>query len=338
MKKLKEIGLTFLLILILIICLIFYYLKGNEEDTTKELKNIKILSTIITKLEDNTIFCPTFQLVWNELKNEVVKQDIILIDDENNQTVLELNKETFKETDLNEELYYKKYGFQTISLKEEIKQDIKNKFNQESEILDTFEFYQSSRDYFFYAMLYKEFEFLNPFDILDDNNFGINSNSDSKLDKNVDVLFYNSLDNYAVILKTTTGDEIILYKGDRKHNFLDTYQSLNLDEREEFLEEDTIIISNLNFKVNQNFKEIEGKEILINNEIYEIGTALEIIEFKMDNKGGKIKSEAGLSFKATVVDKGRHFDFSDNFVLFVKEETKNLPYLAINIKNIKEFQ
>ena len=34
----------------------------------------------------------------------------------------------------------------------------------------------------------------------------------------------------------------------------------------------------------------------------------------------------------------RHFDFSDDFILFVKESNQELPYLALNIKDIDSFR
>ena len=113
----------------------------------------------------------------------------------------------------------------TPSLKKEISDGVWKKFKQQSSILNEFNFQEDSKDYLFYAMLYREFSFLEPFDIINDDTFGITSDSNSKLDKNLEVLFYQD-DSYAVIIKTKTGDEVILYKGNRMDSFLDTYKIL----------------------------------------------------------------------------------------------------------------
>ena len=71
---------------------------------------------------------------------------------------------------------------------------------------------------------------------------------------------------------------------------------------------------------------------------YTLDRALQTIEFKLDNAGGKVKSEAAISNKNTAVESGRYFNFSDDFILFVKESNQELPYLALNIKNIDKFK
>lgn len=331
MKKIKEYGLTILIIIILLLCLIYYYTRKTISTSTI---NVKLLPTIVSKLEDNSIYSPTFQLIWNDLKKEN-GGDVILIGDENNQTIRELNLETFKDSDISDSLYYKKYGFATPSLKKEIENDIYSKFNENSIILDDFNFSNDSKNYFFYSMLYKEFKFLNPFDKLTDNTFGIKESSDSKLDDNLEVLFYNN-DSYAVLLKTTTKDEVILYKGDRKDSFIDTYNIIDKNSKSEFLESDTISIHNLDFKVIQEYNDLEGYKInLVDNE-YLLDKVIQTVEFKMDNEGGKVKSEAGMNTKYISLA-GRFFDFTDNYMIFIKEEDKEIPYLMINISDIEKF-
>ena len=91
--------------------------------------------------------------------------------------VTNLNKMDFNTSMISEEYYYKKYGFKTLSLKKEIEQGIKNKFNQTSDILDSFGWNQedlTNNDdrYFFYTMLYREFEYNNKFSVLKNDKFG----------------------------------------------------------------------------------------------------------------------------------------------------------------------
>ena len=77
---------------------------------------------IVTSLEDeitsNTAWCGTFNLIWNDLKNDLAKKDIVF----NPQpTVVDnLNKGTFNTSCLSEDSYYKVYGSPTIELKKQI--------------------------------------------------------------------------------------------------------------------------------------------------------------------------------------------------------------------------
>ena len=186
-------------------------------------------------------------------------------------------------------------------------------------------------------MLYRKFEFLNPFDILDDETFGINNNSNNILDSNIKVLYYDDNNNYAVKIKTKDNDELILVKGkNNKNNFLEIYDELNINDETDFLEKDTISISNLDFKLKANYKELENK--IIKNSDFTISDALQTVNFKLDNTGGKVKSEAAISFKNASIENGRYFDFKDNFVLFLKEETKDKPYFAMKVDNIEKFK
>lgn len=118
-------------------------------------------------------------------------------------------------------------------------------------------------------------------------------------------------------MKTTTDTEVILVKGENGNNFLEMYQSLNLENQEDFLNDDIISISKFNFQVTGSFADIEKKEFLINNEKYMIEKTIQTIEFKMDNKGGSLKSEAGMEVNKGSIS-NRIFDFTDDFTLFFK--------------------
>ena len=332
----KEYLPTLLIIILLIFCLIYYYLFfGNDKNDKTQIK-VNVVPTLISKLENNSIWCSTFQLIWNDLKDEIVKDDVVLLNDENNQTVLDLNKKTFTTNDISDKYYYKKYGFMTLDLKHEIEKNIMDKFQEKSDILDSMYFEPNSKNYLLYAMLYRKFEFNNPFDILDDYNFGINNQSDSILDSNVKVLYYNDYNNYAVKIETKDNDELILIKGKNdKNNFLEIYNELNLINQSNFLNDDTISISNFNFSLITNYKELENK--IIKNTDFVISSAIQTINFDLDNKGGKVKSEAAITFKNTSVA-GRYFNFTDNYVLFLKEKDKDKPYFAMKIDNIEKFR
>ena len=49
---------------------------SNKKDKTSNNTDINVALTMDDKIENNTVWCGTFQLIWNDLKNNFAKQDI----------------------------------------------------------------------------------------------------------------------------------------------------------------------------------------------------------------------------------------------------------------------
>lgn len=309
--------------------------------------------TLEDEIQNDTIWCGSFQLIWNDLKNDLAKQDIVFTPQL--KVVENLNKETFTINDLSDKYYYKKLGRPTIELKEEIEKAIKDKFNETSDILDGFDWSEES-GYFLYAMLKKEFQFEKEFEELENGQFGnyenikyfgIEKNSKSdELRNQVIVLYYNSKDDFAIKLKTKQEDEVILCKNPEGNTFNEIYQNItkqvNEYKGEKYLQEGELLkVPNIKLKEKTEFTEIEGKPFsFANGDEYEIEKALQTIEFELDRTGGKIKSEAGMMLKEAIllVDEIREFSIDDTFAIFLVEEGKDTPYFAGKISDITKFQ
>lgn len=74
-----------------------------------------------------------------------------------------------------------------------------------------------------------------------------------------------------------------------------------------------------------------------------IDQAIQTIQFELDRKGGKIKSEAGMSVVATSLAtpekvEPREFLLDNTFAIFLMEEGEEVPYFAGKIENITLFQ
>ena len=333
------------------------YQKDEETETSAE---INFALTLEDNVGQDTAWCGTFQLIWNDLKNDLAKQDIIFMQEPDLQVVKNLNKETFKTEDISENSYYKVYGNPTLELKEQIEKAIKEKFNEESEILDDFSWGSNNpKDYFLYCMLKKEFEFPVAFKELEDgefangkysdvNYFGLEKDAEEELRNQVEVLYYNSPSQFAVKLKTKQNDEIILARGEEGNTFQEIYNNINTNSEnyegiKKFTEKDELKIPNIDFKQKTEFTELEQKEFsFANGDVYIIEKALQTIQFELDKEGGKIKSEAGIMTKemaiATDEIKERKFNFDDEFVIFLKENDKEKPYFAASISDITKFQ
>ncbi len=353
-----------IIIIIAIIGFVICYM-GFSEQTNNELTNlseikttegIKTVMTLGDEVEDNTIWCGTFQLIWNDLKNDLVKQDIVFTPQL--KVVEDLNKETFTAENLSESDYYKIYGKPTIQLKNKIEKEIKAKFDETSDILNDFEWEGNDpKDYFLYAMLKKEFQFEKAFEELPKgkfgnyeniNYFGINKHSEKdELRNQIEVLYYNTKDDFSIKLETKEKEEIILCKKPEGKTFNEIYKKIteksNKYEGIKKVQEGEIVqIPNLKINEKAEFTEIKDQSFFFSNgESYQIEKAMQTIQFELDRTGGKIKSEAGMMVKkegAREIHEIREFCIDDTFAIFLKEEGKNIPYFAGKISDITKFQ
>ncbi len=302
----------------------------------------------LSTMDGNKVWCGTFNLVWNDFMNDVVKGNVEFRDGES-ELANELNKQSFKVDQLSENSYFKIHG-QTMGedLKNKIQNGIKQKFNEDSNLIDRID-WNDSNGYVLYAMLKKEFNFLEPFSTamgsMTFNNseprikcFGVDSSNNPIASKNVEVLFYNSEDDFAIKLKTKEGEEVILYKttGENK-SFEENYkeikkQQINYSGKNTFEENDILRIPFIKVNDEINYDELCGREIKNSN--YYIKQALQTIDFELNNVGGSVKSEAVIdATQKAWTEKSRKMIFDSDFILYLKEESKEQPYFALKVDN-----
>ena len=375
MNKKRKILIIFGILIILFIIVFVVINKENifSKKATKlqSVSGITVVPTMNDTITTDSSWCGTFQLVWNDMKNEVVKKDVIF--NPQLDMVKNLNKEDFNETMISEDYYYKIYGLKSLALKEQIENGIKEKFNQTSDILDDFDWSESELDnpnnpderrYFFYTMLYRKFEFLQEFDKLDNSKFGnkyndiqyfgIDENTENSVGNQIKVLYYNSKDDFAIIVNTKTDDEVIFCKSPTGSNFNEIYENMNNEAdkytgSKSFKNVDEFKAPNLEFDEKKEYTELENKEFETADPYYdtaEIQKAIQTIKFSLDEKGGEIKSEAAIDMKMDTslvetkpkADEPRYFYVDDTFAIFLREKNKPKPYFAGRIDDITKFQ
>lgn len=342
-------------VIIAILC-ISVVLAGGVYATMKIIESFtgkaQITPTYTSKLstmDSNKVWVGTFNLVWNDFMNDVVKGKIEFVDGES-ELANELNKQSFKEDQLSENSYFKIHG-QAVGedLKNKIKNGIKQKFNEDSKLIDRID-WNDSNGYVLYAMLKKEFEFLESFSTamggLQFNNsetkvkcFGVDSSNNPVASKNVDILFYNSEEDFAIKLKTKNGEEVILYKttGENK-SFEENYKELKKQQskysgKNTFEENDMLRIPFIKVNDEINYDELCGREI--KNSKYYIKQAIQTIDFELNNVGGSVKSEAMIDATTKAfVKEPRKMIFDSDFILYLKEENKEQPYFALKVNDI----
>lgn len=150
----KKAVITLIIVALLLIALGMVYAnffankKENNNNDVVVKKNysedIQTIATLEDEITTNSVWCGTFQLVWNDMVNNVVKQNVVFTPQE--KIVENLNKQTFKEDQLSEKDYYKVYDLLTLDLKEKIEKAIKEKFNEQSDILDSIDWSNAPKD------------------------------------------------------------------------------------------------------------------------------------------------------------------------------------------------
>ena len=320
----------------------------------KETLGVEVVPTLSDKIDTDTSWCPTFQLIWNDFKNDIVKEDIKF--DEKSDILDNLNKEDFTTKDISDNYYYKIYGRKNLELKNKIETAIKEKFNQTSDILDQFDWSNDALDsgedvidrYFLYSMLYREFEFNKKFDTFNDKfkeienvkYFGIIKDNDEIRDQ-IKVYYYNDEEDFAIKLITKNNDEVIVIKNPKGETFEEIYNNIKGKETTDFNSDDNFMMPVIDFNVLREYVELENKDIKTLYGIYMIDKAIQSIKFSLDEKGGKVKSEAGMDVKfetSVLENKSRYFYVNDTFALFLKESNKDKPYFALRVDDISKFQ
>ena len=375
-KKIKILIICAILILLIVVGIIavnkvalnkanIFRKKATKLEMADGITVVPTMNDIITT---DSSWCGTFQLVWNDMKNEVVKKDIVF--NPQLDMVKNLNKEDFNESMLSEDYYFKIYGLKTLELKEQIENGIKEKFNQTSDIIDDFDWSEDALDnpndtstkrYFFYTMLYRKFEFLQEFDKLDNDKFGneykdveyfgIDKNTENSVGNQITVLYYNSKDDFAILINTKTNDEVIFCKTPTGNNFNEIYKNMN-DESSKytgsksFKDIDEFKAPKLTFNEKREYTELEIKPFEIaDNHTGQIEKAIQTIKFSLDEKGGEIKSEAAIDMTdissadlKLKKDEPRYFYVDDTFAIFLREKGKSKPYFAGRVNDITKFQ
>jgi len=317
--------------------------------------DIEVQPTIFSRsIAQDRVWVGTFQLVWNDFMDKIVHNPVRFR--EGNPTLVkELNRQSFTVNDISENCYYKYAGKVKKDTKKQIAKAIRKKFKESSDILDKLDLTPRADMFVIYAMLKKDFEFINAFDKLGRSSFGedsiaeyfgIGSESNKALGKGVEVLFYNDSNDYAVKLSTVSSDEIYLYKNGTNKAFNLLYSDMHKKKKAftgdtSFNKADELKVPNISLFEEKVFEELTNRRIMGTNLV--INQAMETIKFDMNYKGIKLKSEAAMTVMTTsllppeeIVP--RLFYFDDTFVIFLKEKEKKRPYFALRVNDITKFQ
>ena len=299
------------------------YIKNNTNH------NITMNPSYQSTLDENTInnlWVGTLDLAWKDLEEKIGLNKIEL-EGKMPQIANDLNESTFSKEMLNPNDY---------------------KINVERTV---------TNGYKIDATLNKELNFLESFDNFSDYKwtfgnseeyikyFGINNASPEEMNKNVEILFYNKLNNgsllsndMAIKLKTKEGDEIILYRTDDKKSFDEYYEDIkvktkNYKGRTEFSEDDELRIPYVKVNGMINYNQLYDKKIKNSKGLY-IYDVIQNVNFYLNERGCNLSSKATMVTEYMGIGQDtKYCYFQDTFIIFMKEKNSDKPYFALKVDN-----
>ena len=324
------------------------------------LEHTVILPTLDTPMPKgkNVIWCSSFQLAWNQLKDNVIAEPVKLIGAEEIANRLNLAKQS--RADIPDESCYAAAGFVKDGILEKIKTEMAKRFPSEPQPdfrdvlpIDVIIAYSYLAANVNFRIPY--FENQDKFIFKDSQgneipvtSFGIRPEDEyayRKLRKQVEVLYSSyhpdsdNLVEFAVDLcKDTKPNQIVLAVIEPKESLEQTF--VYLDDKitgftkEEYFHKfginDVLLIPNICWRITHHFKELERK--YLGNKGYEslyIRLALQMIQFRLDRSGAELKSEAKL-YAAPVP---RHFVFDQPFLIYMKKRGAEHPFFIMWVDN-----
>ncbi len=319
---------------------------------SKDLKNTIITAHLEEKIVPgkNIIYCSTFQLAWNELRDDIIKEDIRLEDEP--PMVAILNKKLTTKADISQDCYIAMAGFGKDDILRKINQALKAKFRHDAPTVTA---RLRPDSIYAYGFLLKNLRFATPFERLkkpvrfrcpsgpiDVRAFGIEEHSPrtrtrAKMAKQVRILAYDyNTDECVVRLASKSPhDEIVLARVDARQTLMETIRSLQRmiegGQSQPLHHDDTLQIPKLDFDIRHSYSQLLGKFLLnAGFTTYYIYKARQDVRFRLNEKGAMLKSQAEIQLESQGMNK---LAFDGPFLLYLKEKQAKLPYLAIWVDN-----
>jgi len=313
------------------------YAVSPDKINTDTLSRTKLFPFIEAPIEKNvnSVYCISFQLAWNELKN-YIGGDIEL---ENQSEALNfLNQSEISKNDIDNKSIICLAG---DSLKNHIRKEFKIKFNDEPEHLNNI-----PENLIAYAYLQKILKFKGKFETDQVNKINFKDqnevwyfyyliNTNSLKTKNVVLYDYKSDNDF--IIKTEvkeSKDEVYFAKVKPNSTLFETYQMvlerIKKDNITKLDTNDIIGIPYVNFNIRKKFDYLSGKIVNSNEEV--IDQAIQDVDFDLNETGITLISSFAITRHAIEI-KGKRLLFDKPFLIILKQKYSKYPYFLIWLDN-----
>jgi hypothetical protein len=339
--------------------------------SSTDLKQTVVVPTLDSPLPEhkNVIWCATFQLAWDQLKNEIVREPIVIPGAED--VVDRLNRAPVSPGDLEPESFYAAVGLVSDGIVEKIQKEMAKQFPAEPQVLFDERYKTSLPTIVAYSYLSIDVRFKHPFyDAGIPLEFGDSSGMATEVTsfcdftpvadgnrkhirEQVDILYCEGSERQGATgfaldpCKYTSPYQIVLARMRRSDSLghaVTAVQEKSLQFKKDpkystlrkLQRKDEIMVPDILYKLEHHFAELEGKS-LGNPKLkdYPILEARQMIDFALSRTGLVLKSEA----RFTTVRSGdtevpRLFYFDRPFLIYVtKRNGGTRPFFAMWVNN-----
>jgi hypothetical protein len=337
-------------------------LPSSFDGNSEQLLQTVIVPTLDSPLPEgkSAVWCVSFQLAWNRLKDDVAKEPVQIT---NAQPIADrLNRADQSENDVDPASVFAAAGFETDGIVERIRSEMAAKFpNAPRPELDVppqgvvaYAFLAASAKYD-----YPFFENDEPFLFRDSSgketpvsSFGIRKRDDYAYDQlrhQVRILYSSGVEPLGeqevpeFILdpcETSQPYQVVLARVDRKTTLAETVADIQQkiaaharDRRNSFLTpRDTVLVPNMAWKVSHRFRELEGRDKPFLNPALRgmhLETAMQTNHFRLDRSGAELASESKVYVKPSAV----FYHVNRPFLVYLKKRGGQHPFFVAWVEN-----
>jgi len=328
------------------------FAEALEEVDSKSLAATAVVSNLeeVIPPNKNLVYCATFQLAWNELRDEMIGEDIRLTSEP--PMVAKLNQKLVTKDMVPNGSYVAMVGFGKDEIVRRINESLIEEFGDAAPVVVEEDMLPGS--ILAYAYLLRVLRFATPFEKLESPldfagegestpvaAFGIeeyNSKNSRhrRMAEQVEVLAYDyHTEEFVIRLAVdSSSDELILAKVQPKETLLATVEAVRQliaqNAAKPMNHEDTLQIPRLSFNIVHSYDELLNKPLLNKGfEPYVITKALQSVQFTLCETGVQVASEARI--RADSIP--RNLVFDGPFLILLRKRGSDLPYLAIWVAN-----
>jgi len=349
--------------------------KEAEAIDSKDLKQTSVVATLDCPMPEhqNVIWCSTFQMAWDKLKNDIIGELVKVPDAE--ELAARLNQGHVSMRDIEEESFYSTAGIVKNGIIEEIQKEMKKRFPSEPvpvfEELDTLPPRFKHETIVTYSYLEVDVGFKHPFHntngafIFQDSKgkqigvtaFRTDKERDSALREQVEILYYKEgqrantaefavdlckhTQPYQVIMALvpqcgTLGKTVAMVEKkicEFKQN--PRYEILRKLRPTDFMPGDSLIVPDILYKLTHQFSELKGKEIK-NKKYLDFWFLIvkQMIDFSLSRTGVTVKSEAIIAPAPARLPEPRRLYFNRPFLVYVKKRQGGTnPFFVMWVDN-----
>ncbi len=308
----------------------------------------------------NVIWCSSFQLAWNELRDKVIKAPLNVIGAE--EIAARLNAARQSASDLDAKSVYARGGWVKKGIREQIRKDMAARFP--SHVLPDFNDY--TEGILAYSYLAARVPFKHPFRQMDDGlvftdsqgaqtqvaGFGLwetYRRAYRKTCEQVEILclrsdderdkYYEQPTEYALDLcRHSRPYQVVVARVDPRGSLAETFDHIRVqvaefkklpsyEELRHLRGGDELGVPDIFWRIDHRFTELIGRAVA--NVRMPIVEALQTIEFRFDRFGAALESEAILAAKASP----RYFEFNRPFLIYMQKRDAERPFFVMWVDN-----